>query len=138
MPILNLWKNWELCCNWSLTVENKMGNLHKAGHISNLTWWMRYSISLNFNDLSMKCGYVFHCWKCTFEPIGNSVHITEFLTLGKALLILLPCYVQKIIMQISTQTDKQKYQKSVTTKKVHSLKKCVWGFETIHLTFYAK
>ena len=31
--------NWEnLCPNLSFTVENKMENLHKAGHISNLTW----------------------------------------------------------------------------------------------------
>ena len=45
--------NWEkLCLNLSFTVENKMGNFHKAGHISNLTWWMRYSISSNLKNLS--------------------------------------------------------------------------------------
>ena len=38
VPILNLLVNWEkLCPNLSFTVENKMGNLHKADHISNLT-----------------------------------------------------------------------------------------------------
>ena len=37
-PNLNLLMNWEkLCTNLSFTIENKMGNLHKAGHISNLT-----------------------------------------------------------------------------------------------------
>ena len=32
--------NWEnLCPNSSFTGENKMGNLHKAGHNSVLPWW---------------------------------------------------------------------------------------------------
>ena len=35
---LNLQMNWEkLCPNLSFTAENKMGNLCKASHISNLT-----------------------------------------------------------------------------------------------------
>ena len=34
-------------------VENKMGNLNGAGHISSLTWWMRHSISSNFKSLAM-------------------------------------------------------------------------------------
>ena len=39
--------------------------------------------------------------KLNFEPIGNFAHTTGFLSLGKALLILLPLYIQILIMQIS-------------------------------------
>ena len=51
---------WEkLCPNLSFTVENKTGNLqkNKAGHISVLTQWMRYSTSLNFKYLSMEMNW---------------------------------------------------------------------------------
>ena len=41
-----------LCLNLNFIAENKMGNLHKAGHISTLTGCMRYSISSNFKNLS--------------------------------------------------------------------------------------
>ena len=41
-----------LCLNLNFIAENKMGNLHKAGHIPTLTWWMRYSVTSNFKDLS--------------------------------------------------------------------------------------
>ena len=38
VPIWNLLMHWEkLCPNLSFTVKNKMGNLYKTGHISNLT-----------------------------------------------------------------------------------------------------
>ena len=40
----------------------------------------------------------------------------ESLTLGKALLILLPLYLQMLIMKVSTQTNNHKYRKSVATK----------------------
>ena len=130
--------NWELCPNLSFTVENKVGNLHKIGHISNLTWWIWYSIHSNFknfvNDLEKICFPL----EQNFEPIGNCAHTTGFLVLGKALLILLPLYLPMLIIQISTQTDNHKHRKSVATKKVHSLKKWVWIFETLNSTFYTK
>ena len=76
--------------------ENKMENLQKAGHISNLTWRVRYFISSNF---SMNWG------KWHFEGIENFAHTKVFLSLGKALLLLLPLYLQMITAQISVQTD---------------------------------
>ena len=55
----------------------------------------------------------------SFESIGNFAHAAGFLTLEKVLLlILLPLYLQMVIVQISTQTDNHKYRKSVVTKKV--------------------
>ena len=49
--------NWEkLCSNLSFTVENKMGNLHKAGHISNLKKDPANALtplSLNVNNANM-------------------------------------------------------------------------------------
>ena len=43
VPILNILMTWEmLCLNLNFVAEDKMGNLHKAGHISTLTGWMRY------------------------------------------------------------------------------------------------
>ena len=54
VPISNPQMNWEkLNPNLSFTAENKKGNLHKAGHISNLIWWTIYSLSSNFKNLSM-------------------------------------------------------------------------------------
>ena len=51
--ILNMLMTWEmLCFNWNCIAENKMGNLHKAGHNSTLTWWVTYSISSNVKNLS--------------------------------------------------------------------------------------
>ena len=50
---------------------------------------MKYSTSLNFKYLSMKMKWEkwnFHCKKLNFEPTGNSVHTSEYLALGKALL----------------------------------------------------
>ena len=56
--------------------------------------------------------------KRNFEPNGNFAYTTEFLTLWKALLIILPLYLQMLIMQISTQTDNHKYRQNVRTKNV--------------------
>ena len=51
VPILNILMTWEmLCLNLNFIAEKKMGNLHKADHISTLTWWMTYSISSNFKN----------------------------------------------------------------------------------------
>ena len=50
---------------------------------------MKYSISLDIKYLSMKMNWeklIFHWEKWNFEPNGNSVHTTEILALGKALL----------------------------------------------------
>ena len=95
-----------LCPNLSFTVENKMGNLHKAGFMSYLTSLMRYFVSSNFKNLSINWEkYIFHREGWNFEPIGNFVHTTEFLTIGKALQILLPLYLQMLIKQISAHTD---------------------------------
>ena len=51
VPILNILVTWEmLCLNLNFIAEKKMGNLHKAGHISTLTWWMTYSTTSNFKN----------------------------------------------------------------------------------------
>ena len=50
---------------------------------------MKHSISLDFKYLSMKMNWeklIFHWEKWNFEPTGNSVHTTEIVALGKALL----------------------------------------------------
>ena len=47
--ILNILMTWEMLC-FNFIAEIKMGNLHKASHIS--TWWMIYSISSNIKNLS--------------------------------------------------------------------------------------
>ena len=102
VPILNLWKKWEkFYPNLRFTAENKICkyvNMQRAGHILNLTWWMRHSISSNFKSLSMICvKYVFHWQKWNFEPIGIFVHTTE-----KAPLILLLLYLQMLIMGLGS------------------------------------
>ena len=80
---------------------------------------MRYSISSNFKNLLMNwVKYVFYWEKLNFVSIGNFAHTAGFLTLEKVLLILLPLYLQMLIVQISTQADNHKYRKSVVTKKV--------------------
>ena len=111
--------NWEkLCPNLSFTAENKMGNLCKAIHISNLIWWMIYSISSNFKNFSMNLvKYIFHWWKWHFEPIGNFTHTTGFLILGEALLILLPLYFKMLKKQMLTQADNHKHKKCHNYKK---------------------
>ena len=50
---------------------------------------MKYWISLGFQYLSMKMNlekWIFQWDKLKFEPIGNSVHTTEYLASGKTLL----------------------------------------------------
>ena len=50
---------------------------------------MKYSISLDFKYLSMKMNWeklIFHWEKWNFEPTWYSVHTTEIVALGKALL----------------------------------------------------
>ena len=85
---------------------------------------MRYYISSNFKNLSKNwVKYLFHLEKWNFEPTGNFVYNTGFLTLRKALLILLPLYLQILIMQISTQTD------NLSTEKMLQLKKQVWNLK---------
>ena len=103
-------KNLNLCPNLS---SNKMKSLHKAGHISNWTWWMRYSVFSNFKNLSMNWEkYVFYWEKRILNPSKIlQIYTKEFLTLTKALLILLPLYIQMLITQISTQTFHHKYRK---------------------------
>ena len=88
----------KLCLNLSFTVENKMENLHKTGHIS--------KVSSNFKNLSINWDkYVFRWEKWNFEPNENSAHTGEVLAYGKALLILLPLYLQMLKMLILTKTD---------------------------------
>ena len=54
--------NWEkLCPNFSFTVENKIQNLQKAGHILNVALDFKYSL-VKWDK------YVFYCKKWTFEP----------------------------------------------------------------------
>ena len=49
--------------------------------------------------------YVFHLGNVFLNPLENSVHTANSLALEKALLILLPLYVQMLKMLISTQTE---------------------------------
>ena len=63
--------NWEkICLNLSFNVENKIENLHKAGHVSN--------VSLNFKNSLVKWDkYIFYCKKWNFEVTISSAHTTE-------------------------------------------------------------
>ena len=127
----------------SFTAGNKIGDLHKAGHISTLIWWMRYSISPNFKNLSMNwVNYVFQLEKWNFEPNGNFVHTTGFLTLRKSLLINLPLYLQQILLPLYPHYLQLK-QITISMEKMlqlkrHSFKKMIWSLKTLTLTFYAK
>ena len=48
---------------------------------------MKYLISFDFKNLSMNWEkLIFHWEKWNFEPTGNSVHTTDIVALGKALL----------------------------------------------------
>ena len=49
--------------------------------------------------------YVFHLGNVFLNQLENSVHTANSLALEKALLILLPLYVQMLKMLISTQTE---------------------------------
>ena len=86
-------------------MENKIGNLQKAGHI--------LKFFSNLKNLSMNGK------KWVFEPIENSSHTTKRYNLRKDLLILLFLYVQMLKMVISTQT----YNHTLAEKKVLQLKK---------------
>ena len=46
----------------------KMVNLDKAGHISDLTWWMRHSVYSNFMNLAITWEKYFF-----YKPIGNLI-----------------------------------------------------------------
>ena len=63
--------NWEkICLNLSFNVENKIENLHKAGHVSN--------VSLNFKNSLVKWDkYIFYCKKWNSEVTISSAHTTE-------------------------------------------------------------
>ena len=85
---------WEkLCPNLSFTIENKIGNLHKIGHFSKLTQCKIFQF-LKFqefiNELRKIC---FPLGKMEFRIYWKFCACTEVLTLGKALLILLPLYL---------------------------------------------
>ena len=49
--------------------------------------------------------YVFHLGNVFLNQLENSVHTANSLALEKALLILLPLYVQMLKMLISTQAE---------------------------------
>ena len=90
VPILNIIMTWEnVVLIWISLLKIRCE--HKAGHISTLTWWMRYFISSKSRIYQNWLKNVFH-WKISsqnvfhFEPIENSAHTTRFSTLGKALL----------------------------------------------------
>ena len=68
----------------------------------------------------------------------NFAHATEFLTLGKALLILLPLYLLMLIMQILTQTDNNKCRKSVVTIKSIIFKKMSLKFRNPKFNIFCK
>ena len=62
---------------------------------------------LNFQEFINKLGEIrFHWEKWNFQSISKFAHTTELLTLGKAQLILLPLYLQMLIMQILTKYAK--------------------------------
>ena len=73
--------------------------------------------------------------KLNFEPIGNFSHNSDFFTLGKALLILLPLYLQILIMQTSSQADNRNYRKTLATKEILS-EKMGLKFRNPNSTFY--
>ena len=65
---------------------------------------MKYLISLNFKYLSMRMNReesVFNREKCNFKHIGNTVHTTDYLSLGKALLATLYLEVKVYINLLS-------------------------------------
>ena len=68
--------------------------------------------------------------KRNFESTGGFAHMTEFLTLGMALLIILLLYLLMLIMQISTLSGNHKDRKSLATKKTIVFKKMSLNFKT--------
>ena len=72
---------------------------------------MKYSISLNFKYLLMKMNWenlIFHWEKWNFEPIGNSLHTTVYLALGKTLLTRLYLKVKVYITNLLSACHLQK------------------------------
>ena len=67
-----------------------------------------------------------------------SVKLQNFRPEERVLAILLSLYLKMLMIKVSTQTNNHKYRKSVTTKKSTLLKKWLWSFEILNLTFYAK
>ena len=67
-----------------------------------------------------------------------SVKLQNFRPEERVLAILLSLYLKMLMIKVSTQTNNYKYRKSVTTKKSTLLKKWLWSFEILNLTFYAK
>ena len=67
-----------------------------------------------------------------------SVKLQNFWPEERVLPILLSLYLKMLMIKISTQTNNYKYRKSVTTKKSTLLKKWLWSFEILNLSFYAK
>ena len=68
---------------------------------------MKYSISLDLKYLSMKRNWeklIFHWEKWNFKPTGNSVHTTEIMALGKALLARLHLKVKAYTNLLSVHT----------------------------------
>ena len=68
---------------------------------------MKYSISLDLKYLSMKRNWkklIFHWGKWNFKPTGNSVHTTEIMALGKALLARLYLKVKAYTNLLSVHT----------------------------------
>ena len=75
--------------------------------------------------------------KWSHELLGNLEHITRYLTLGKSLVILLPFYLQMLIIQISTKIDIRKDRKVLKLKMV-LLKIWIWSSEILNSIFHAK
>ena len=67
-----------------------------------------------------------------------SVKLQNFRPEERVLAILLSLYLKMLMIKVSTQTNNHKYRKSVTTEKSTLLKKWLWSFEILNLTFYAK
>ena len=67
-----------------------------------------------------------------------SVKLQNFRPEERVLAILLSLYLKMLMIKVSTQTNNHKYRKSLTTKKSTLLKKWLWSFEILNLTFYAK
>lgn len=129
VSILSLWMNWgKLFTNLSFTIDNRIGNLHEAAHISNFC--------TNVKNLSMnwiicfwlrKVSFWYHWKYWTYHKgFGWRKGPAETATPLSAMLI-------------STENITiDKYRKRVATGKSSLFKKWSWSFEMLNLTFYAK
>ena len=111
--------NWEkLCPDLNFTAENKLGKLHKAGHILTLTW-LTYSISSSCKNLLMNwVKYMFSIGKNEILNPLEILLIPQGFDLWKGPANSLTPSFPKLIMQMSTQTDNHKYRKVLQLKKV--------------------